>query len=289
MDSVDGLPKSSFFDTPGRSEDNILAAYSNSNILSTTDTPGRIKKFCKRVRRRSVEIFTLKKDREETEGENQVSVDDSQANSSRLRSVFGGSIRKPGPSWKGLKKSISTPSLSTRRKSSNSDSEEDLSKRKLSFSSEVDIPKMKSENETKNSVFDKGIINDAFQDKENNTENPNMNPKTPVIRKALCPSTSSAVRMRNDEKPATANVLQSIENTPKIMKPGRNEGTVGSLKLKAKGFRMSGHFKRMTSLPSKGSPAVKQSSKDKDKDKENSVTSSNTTKRKENICTVTTV
>ncbi|XP_066934963.1 rho GTPase-activating protein 19-like isoform X1 [Clytia hemisphaerica] len=294
LDSIDSnkdVPRSSIIDTPGRSEDNILAAFSNSNILNTTGTPGRIKKFCKRVRRRSVEIFTLKKDKDEVDDENQVSVDDSQANSSRLRSVFGGSIRKPGPSWKGLKKSVSTPSLSTRRKSSNSDSEEDLSKRKLSFSSEVDIHKMKSKPvETKDPVFDKGIVNDAFQDKENITDNLNMNPKTPVIRKVLCPSTSSAVRMRNDEKPAAANVLQSIDNTPKIMKSARNEGAVGTLKMKAKGFRMSGHFKRMTSLPSKGSPAVKQSSKDKDKgNKENSVVSTNTTKRKENICTVTTV
>ena len=282
------------FNTPGRSEDNILAAYSNSHILSTgvgTGTPGRIKKFCKRVRRRSVEIFNIKKEEREEHINKRTDHLSSVSSASHqdvrgIKSMFGGSTRRKVKGGGGglLKKSVSTPSLSTtRRKSSTSDDSGsgdggDFSKRKLSFNSDINVSRA-TQNDSDVTSFESGFVNNAFLDNVSTDANDVavecsgavLAAKTPVIRKALCPSSLRTPRhdvMAAKEK--RSGLLQSIENTPKIMKPtkghrtvppgGNNDSsaqqsvatpstTTASTKLKVKkGLRVSGQFKRFTSF-----------------------------------------
>lgn len=187
-----------------------------------------------------------------------------------------GSTRKS----KGLKKSVSTPSLSTRRKtSSTSDDTEsgDFSKRKLSFNSEIDVSSSKVAG-TKSDLlnraisFEGGFLNSAFAD---NTGTPSASTsaeytaaavalKTPVIRKALCPSVRT--RRMHDADVKENSVLQGIDNTPKIMKPKVHRTPAmaacsevdsdsvhkpTSTKLKVKGLRVSGQLKRLASFSKK--------------------------------------
>ena len=191
LDLPDGSHSVNKLSTPGRSEDNILAAYSNSNMLST-GTPGRIKKFCKRVRRRSVELFNVGKGAkvEITNPADHMSgaEDTLPQSSSGLKSLFS-SYRKPSCN-KGLKKSVSTPSLLTRRKGSYVYSDdEDFGKRKLSFSGHLESESSRNSKSvdiastTKAIVFDKGFVNDAFVD--NVHEDTPVKVQTPVIRLSL--------------------------------------------------------------------------------------------------------
>lgn len=336
------------FNTPGRSEDNILAAYSNSHILSTgagTGTPGRIKKFCKRVRRRSVEIFSIKKEeREEFNSTNTKRTDHLSSVSSAshqdvrgIKSMFGGSTRRKTKEGGVLKKSVSTPSLSTtRRKNSTSDEASsgegsgDFSKRKLSFNSEVNVSRVATRNDNDLTSFESGFVNNAFFDNVSSAAGEDvtdaaecpavMAAKTPVIRKALCPSSMRTPRhdsMATKEK--RGGLLQSIENTPKIMKPtkghrsipGNNDAssllpqasssaatpstktaktTSASTKLKVKkGLRVSGQFKRFTSFSKRVSGGGSQSEHTGTAGHHRSSRdeSTNDGEDKENICRVT--
>jgi len=286
LDLPSGSHNVSRLSTPGRSEDNILAAYSNSNMLST-GTPGRIKKFCKRVRRRSVELFNVGKGAK-VEITNPVDhVSDTEEtlpqSSSGLKSLFS-SYRKPVSSaYKGLKKSVSTPSLLMRRKGSYASDDEDFGKRKLSFSGDFEPESRNSKNgdTTKPIAFDKGFVNDAFVD--NVHEDTPVKVQTPVIRKTLYPTVMVRHEKSTKKKSAltSSDVLQNIENTPKIMKPKshivqalqRESG--GSSGGKQRTLKVSEHIKKLTSFSSRGSFSKRASSK------ENSTNDSN----KENIKT----
>ena len=324
--SSNSLLGKSRFNTPGRSEDNILAAYSNSHILSTgagTGTPGRIKKFCKRVRRRSVEIFSIKKEERDRKDEevacSSKSTDhlaftssSSQQDVRGIKSMFGGSTQRK---IKGnLKKSVSTPSLSTtRRKNSTSDdSDGDFSKRKLSFNSEVNS--CCTENGDDVTSFEGGLVNNAFVDNAAAANTAEYSAavvvaKTPVIRKALCPSSVRTPRHDLTKEKRNSDLLQSIENTPKIMKPKEHRTVTGggggdgsgntdasststSIKLKAKkGIRVSGQFKRLTSFSKRvgggGSGASQQQQTSTTKTSKEKTTKSRSNENKENIYKVT--
>lgn len=227
------------FGTPGKSEDNILAACNSSKKVSQTpSTPTRMKNMYKRIRRRSIELFRSKEGKSlEAEDvprskkiqSSETSVSGANKGSqSRLKDFFRSSTRSA--TRRTLKKSVSTPTLITRRKDSMSLEELGEEKRKLSFSTDlVSADTVYDASVQQSSVaktYDQGFINDAFVDVV--VEEPQLKVHTPVIRKALCPvvvnsgvAVSAAARnseLQNNILP----VVKDVANTPKILKPKYN-------------------------------------------------------------------
>ena len=230
---LDNIPKSSIpcagmriLETPGRSEDNILSAFDSSKKANQTpSTPTRMKNMYKRFRRRSIELFKPKEAKGGELKESKGNLDNSgvrKRSNSRVRDFFR--VAQKQPSWTGLKKSISTPTLIGRRKDSVTENTDVVEKRKLSFSIEhvksestasADFSDDESISGNVATCYDQGFLNDAFTDA---VDGPQTKVQTPVIRKALRPVIVTGA-LKNEFKENSQQDKSEAANTPKILRP----------------------------------------------------------------------